>query len=140
MGDRLNSRTWPIGFIDALAERFTVVFFDNRGTGLSDKPIFGYELSNMAKDVCGLMDHLEIARANVLGYSMGGAIAQELACRYPERVLSLVLCATLCGGRRAVYGPPTVLTIMHDFDGPDAAAGARRIWAVTYQAQDLATN
>jgi pimeloyl-ACP methyl ester carboxylesterase len=39
----------------------------------------------MAKDVCGLLDHLEIARANVLGYSMGGAIAQELVCRYPER-------------------------------------------------------
>ena len=76
MGYRLSSRAWPLDFIEALAERFTVVLFDNRGTGLSDKPLFGYELSNMAKDVRGLMDHLEIACANVLGYSMGGAIAQ----------------------------------------------------------------
>ena len=51
MGYRLSSRAWPLDFIEALAERFTVVLFDNRGTGLSDKPIFGYELSNMAKDV-----------------------------------------------------------------------------------------
>ena len=51
MGYRLNSRAWPLDFIEALAERFTVVLFDNRGTGLSDKPTFGYELSNMAKDV-----------------------------------------------------------------------------------------
>ena len=140
MGYRLNSRAWPLDFIDALAERFTVVLFDNRGTGLSDKPLFGYELSNMAKDVCGLMDHLEIARANVLGYSMGGAIAQELVCRYPERVLSLVLCATLCGGRRAIYARSTVINIMHDLDGLDPAAAARRIWTVTYEPKYLATN
>jgi pimeloyl-ACP methyl ester carboxylesterase len=140
MGYRLSSRAWPLDFIEALAERFTVVLFDNRGTGLSDKPIFGYELSNMAKDVCGLMDHLEIARANVLGYSMGGAIAQELVCRYPERVLSLVLCATLCGGRRAVYARPTVISIMHDLDGLDPTAAARRIWTVTYEPKYLAAN
>jgi 3-oxoadipate enol-lactonase len=53
MGYRLSSRAWPLDFIEALAERFTVVLFDYRGTGLSDKPIFGYELSNMAKDVRG---------------------------------------------------------------------------------------
>jgi 3-oxoadipate enol-lactonase len=140
MGYRLNSRAWPLDFIGALAERFKVVLFDNRGTGLSDKPIFGYELSNMAKDVCGLLDHLEIARANVLGYSMGGAIAQELVCRYPERVISLVLCATLCGGRRAVYARPTVMSIMHDLDGLDPADAARRIWTVTYEPQYLAAN
>jgi 3-oxoadipate enol-lactonase len=140
MGYRLNSRAWPLDFIEALAERFTVVLFDNRGTGLSDKPVFGYELSNMAKDVCGLMDHLEITRAHVLGYSMGGAIAQELVCQYPERVLSLVLCATLCGGRRAVYARPTVISIMHDIDGLDPAATARRIWTVTYDPKYLAAN
>ena len=64
MGYRLSSLAWPLDFIDALAERFTVVLFDNRGTGASDKPTIGYEISNMAKDVCGLLDHLEIARGN----------------------------------------------------------------------------
>src|SRR4030088_1910065 len=92
MGYRLNSRAWPLDFIEALAERFTVVLFDNRGTGTSDKPTSGYEISNMARDVRALLDHLEIARANVLGYSMGGAIAQEFVRQFPDRVLGLVLC------------------------------------------------
>jgi len=70
MGYRLSSLAWPLDFIEALAERFTVVLFDNRGTGQSDKPTFGYEIPNMAKDVSGLLDHLEIVRANILGYSM----------------------------------------------------------------------
>jgi pimeloyl-ACP methyl ester carboxylesterase len=77
MGYRLSSLAWPLDFVDALAERFTVVLFDNRGTGSSDKPIFGYEVSNMARDLGALLDHLKIPRAHVLGYSMGGAIAQE---------------------------------------------------------------
>ena len=98
MGYRLSSLAWPLDFIEALAERFTVVLFDNRGTGTSDKPTFGYEISNMARDVGGLLDHLGIARANVLGYSMGGAIAQEFVRQFPDRVLGLVLCATMCGG------------------------------------------
>src|SRR6202011_4070938 len=109
MGYRLSSLAWPLDFIEALAERFTVVLFDNRGTGKSDKPTSGYEISNMAKDVGGLLDHLEIARANILGYSMGGAIAQEFVRQFPDRVLSLVLCATMCGGSRAVYASPSVV-------------------------------
>ena len=132
MGYRLNSRAWPLDFIEALAERFTVVLFDNRGTGLSEKPLFGYELSNMAKDVCGLMDHLEIARANVLGYSMGGAIAQEFARQFPDRISGLVLCATTCGGPRATYAPPSVFRVMRELDGLTPEEIARRIWKVTY--------
>ena len=66
MGYRLSSLAWPLDFVEALAEQFTVVLFDNRGTGTSGKPTFGYEISNMAKDVGGLLDHLAIARANVL--------------------------------------------------------------------------
>jgi pimeloyl-ACP methyl ester carboxylesterase len=132
MGYRLNSRAWPFGFIEALAQRFTVVFFDNRGTGASDKPTFGYEISNMARDVCGLMDHLEIARANVLGYSMGGAIAQEFARQFPDRISGLVLCATTCGGPRATYAPPSVFRVMRELDGLTPEEIARRIWKVTY--------
>jgi 3-oxoadipate enol-lactonase len=132
MGYRLSSLAWPLDFIEGLAERFTVVFFDNRGTGTSDKPTFGYEISNMAKDVCGLLDHLEIARANVLGYSMGGAIAQEFVRQFPDRVLALALCATMCGGPRAVYASPSVVRVMRELDGLNPEQIARRIWSVTY--------
>src|SRR3977135_1498387 len=132
MGYRLSSLAWPLAFIEALAERFTVVLFDNRGTGASDKPTNGYEISNMAKDVRGLLDHLEIARANVPGYSMGGAIAQEFVRQFPDRVSRLVLCATMCGGPRATYASPSVVRVMRELDGLKPEEIARRIWRVTY--------
>ena len=140
MGYRLSSLAWPLDFIEALAERFTVVLFDNRGTGASDKPTFGYEISNMARDVGGLLDHLKIARANVLGYSMGGAIAQEFVRQFPDRVLGLVLCATMCGGPRAVYAPPAVVRVMRELDGLKPEEIARRIWEVTYSPGYLENN
>jgi pimeloyl-ACP methyl ester carboxylesterase len=126
MGYRLSSSAWPAEFIDGLAERFTLVVFDNRGTGLSDKPTSGYALSNMAEDVIGLMEHLGIAEFNVLGYSMGGAIAQELVCRHPNRVSSLVLFATLCGGTRAAYADSSVMRVMHNLEGLAPAEAAQR--------------
>jgi 3-oxoadipate enol-lactonase len=132
MGYRLPSLAWPLHFINALAEQFTVVLFDNRGTGASDKPTVGYEISNMARDVSGLLDHLEIARTNVLGYSMGGAIAQEFVRQFPDRVLGLVLCATMCGGSRATYAPPSVAKVMRELDGLTPEEIARQIWSVTY--------
>jgi 3-oxoadipate enol-lactonase len=132
MGYRLSSLAWPLDFIEALAKRFTVVLFDNRGTGTSDKPTSGYEISNMARDVSGLLDHLEIARVNVLGYSMGGAIAQEFVRQFPDRVFALALCATMCGGPRAVYASPSVVRVMRELDGLKPEEIARRIWTVTY--------
>src|SRR6476646_12061013 len=86
----------------------------------------------MARDLGGLLDHLEIPRANVLGYSMGGAIAQEFVRQFPDRVLRLVLCATMCGGPRATYAPPSVIRVMRELDGLTPEEIARRIWRVTY--------
>jgi len=140
MGYRLNSLAWPLDFIEALSDRFTVVFFDNRGTGSSDKPTSGYEISNMARDVAGLLDHLTISRANVLGYSMGGAIAQEFVRQFPDRVLALALCATMSGGPRAIYAPPPVARVMRELDGLKPEEIARRIWSVTYSPGYLANH
>src|SRR5689334_16162483 len=56
MGYRLNSSAWPQEFLDALARSFTVITFDNRGTGKSDKPLDGYAIANLARDVRGLLD------------------------------------------------------------------------------------
>ena len=140
MGYRLSSAAWPAEFVAALAKQFTLLLFDNRGTGLSDKPTSGYALSNMANDVIGLMDHLDIPRANVLGYSMGGAIAQELVCRHPNRVLSLVLVATLCGGSRAIHAGPAVVSLMRNLERMAPSDAARRIRTVTYEPSYLAAN
>jgi len=132
MGYRLSSVAWPEEFIEQLARQFTVITLDNRGTGLSDKPVEGYAIANMARDVCGLLEELGISRVHMLGYSMGGAIAQEFIRQFPERVLSLMLCATMSGGANAVYAKPSTVSVMRDLDGLSPEQAARRIWKVTY--------
>ncbi len=84
--------------IPALAPHFQVVVFDNRGAGQSDKPKEPYTIGLMAQDAVGLLDHLGIAKAHVIGASMGGYIAQVLAVNHPERVEKLVLMCTHFGG------------------------------------------
>jgi pimeloyl-ACP methyl ester carboxylesterase len=138
MGYRLNSIAWPATFIDLLKRSFTVI--DNRGTGRSDKPLIGHALANMARDVAALFDEIDIESTYVLGYSMGGAIAQEFVRQFPDRVTGLILCATMCGGPRATYAKPSVVRVMRDLDGLSAEQIARRIWQVTYAPHYLEQN
>ena len=77
-----------------LAARFRVIAADNRGAGRSAKPPGPYSIEQMAADVAGLMDRLELPRAHVLGMSLGGRIAMALALAEPARVNRLVLVAT----------------------------------------------
>lgn len=77
-----------------LAERYRVVIFDNRGAGQSDAPDLPYSTAMMAGDTVRLMDALGIEQAHVVGASMGGMIAQEIALRHPARVRSLQLHCT----------------------------------------------
>jgi pimeloyl-ACP methyl ester carboxylesterase len=132
MGYRLNSTAWPESFIEQLARQFTVITLDNRGTGLSGRPLDGYAIANMARDIRGLLDQLDIEKVDMLGYSMGGAIAQEFVRQFPERVLRLILCATMAGGPSARYANWRVVRIMRDLDGLSPEQAARRIWKVTY--------
>jgi len=79
-----------------------VLTFDQRGSGLSEKPDMPYSIAMLADDTAALMDHLKIARAHIIGVSMGGMIAQELALRHPAKVRSLTLGCTTPGGPNAV--------------------------------------
>lgn len=80
-----------------LGKRFRCISIDNRGAGLSDKPRGGdYDLFTMAGDVEAVLDAEGIESAHVMGYSLGGVLAQVLAVRSPERVRSLVLASTAC--------------------------------------------
>jgi 3-oxoadipate enol-lactonase len=86
---------------DQLARRFQVVTIDNRGIGASDTPPGHYSTRMMADDVLAVLDHAGIQRASLVGTSLGGMIAQELALAHPERVDKLVLVATIPGGPRS---------------------------------------
>jgi pimeloyl-ACP methyl ester carboxylesterase len=132
MGYRLNSEAWPTSFIKQLARQFTVISLDNRGTGRSDKPIEGYAIANMARDVSALLDELGLAQVHMLGYSMGGAIAQEFVRQFPDRIKGLILCATMAGGSSATYAEASVVRVMRDLDGLTPEEAARRIFGVTY--------
>jgi 3-oxoadipate enol-lactonase len=83
--------------VPAFAREYRVLIFDNRGTGLTDKPAGPYSMPMMADDTAGLMDALGIESADVYGMSMGGMIAQELALRHPQKVRALVLGCTTPG-------------------------------------------
>jgi 3-oxoadipate enol-lactonase len=89
-----NATAWG-GMIPTLAEHFRVVTFDNRGAGRSAAPHGPYTIPQMAADTLGLLDHLGLARAHLVGHSMGGLIAQEFALAYPNRLDRLVCLATL---------------------------------------------
>ena len=84
----------------AFRERYRVVTFDNRGVGKTSKPDGAYSMKMMADDTVGLMEHLGIEKAHILGVSMGGMIAQEIAINYPERVDKLILGCTFAGRNR----------------------------------------
>ena len=80
--------------IPVFKKYYRVITFDNRGIGKSDKPPGPYSTKMMADDTVRLMDLLGIEKAHIMGVSMGGMIAQELAINYPQRVLKLVLACT----------------------------------------------
>jgi pimeloyl-ACP methyl ester carboxylesterase len=123
---------WDDDFCDQLAARgFRVLRFDNRDVGRSGsgRAVVGlkqlvphylgrrgtdpeYSLEDMAADTAGLLDHLEIPSAHVVGVSMGGMIAQVLALRYPTRVRSLVSLMSTTGARRVGWTHPRVMAGM----------------------------
>jgi 3-oxoadipate enol-lactonase len=113
MGLGGNADWWSEETLQPLAERFKVVTFDNRGTGRSGKPEGPYPVPLMTSDALGLMDHLGWTSANILGISMGGMIAQEIACTYPDRVRRLILISTNCGGKEQVLAAPEVYAALN---------------------------
>ncbi len=110
---------------ELLAERFRVLLLDNRGVGESDAPEGPYAVSQLAADVVAVLDDAGLERTNVLGVSLGGYIAQEVALSYPRRVERLVLCSTSPGGPNAYPMPEAGLQAFARFPTLGREAGLR---------------
>jgi len=97
-----------------LARHLRVITFDNRGVGGTDKPAGPYTAGLLAADTAGLLDALGIESGLVMGHSMGGFIAQELALSYPQKVSKLVLSSTNFGGPHHVPVTPEAMLVLSD--------------------------
>lgn len=100
---------WTLDFMGPLAASFHVFALDHRGAGETPEGSRPPSIEQFAADVAGFMDALGLARAHLLGYSMGGYVAQELALAHPERVERVVLVGAECGGAGGVRQEPGVL-------------------------------
>ena len=95
-----------------LARSFDVILFDNRGIGGSDAPPGPYTAAELAGDAVQVLDEAGVERAHVLGTSLGGMVAQELALAAPERVDRLVLACTTPGGPESFPMPEQTVKLM----------------------------
>lgn len=89
-----HKSVWPDSVVNALAEHFQVIQFDHRGVGQSDKPDIPYSIEMMADDIAGLMQALQIEKAHLVGYSMGGQIAAKFAGKYPDKINKMIACVS----------------------------------------------
>jgi pimeloyl-ACP methyl ester carboxylesterase len=105
MGIGYDATLWTLAQVPALSQRFRVVIFDNRDAGRSSHATGPYTIADMADDVAALMDALGIARAHLLGLSMGGMIAQEFALRHAGRLHRLVLSGCGAAPARVAFDP-----------------------------------
>ena len=139
---------WPDGLVEAcVAEGFQVIRLDNRDSGLSTEidavpptrgelakaivlrrgKIASYFIDDLAADTVALLDQLQIERAHVGGFSMGGMIAQAIAIRYPQRTLSLVSIGSTTGNPQVGRPAPRVVrTVLRRRQLPTARAPSTR--------------
>lgn len=131
MGLGAHAGAWALQ-TPALAEYFRVTVFDNRGAGRSSAPDEPYSIRGMADDAAALMEAIGIARAHVVGASMGGMIAQELAINHPRRVDRLVLACTRAraGEVRRILAPAQAALYEAEMD-PVQRAVLMMPWSMT---------
>lgn len=103
--------------VPGLAEHFQVITFDNRGAGQTDKPPGPYTVQILAADTVGLLKALGIDKAAIMGHSMGGFVAQEMAINHREVVSKLVLASTNFGGPNHIPVTPEAMAVLSDRSG-----------------------
>jgi len=118
MGHGAGHRGWRF-HVGAFKKYYKVITFDSRSLGKTGGRGEPYTIRTLADDTIALMDHLGLEKAHVLGASLGGMIAQEVAINYPQRVMKLVLVSTTPGGWEVSETHPEVLRVMGVKDDPN---------------------
>jgi pimeloyl-ACP methyl ester carboxylesterase len=97
---------WDPSFPKSLSSNHTVIAFDSRGLGNTTMGSKPYSMQQLANDAAGLLDALNIPKTDVLGYSLGSFTAQQFTIMYPDKVNTLTLVASSCGGKDHILRPP----------------------------------
>jgi len=106
-GSSMTMDEWEPNVLNRLASNHTIIIFDNRGIGKTTAGNKTWSIEQFANDTAGLIDALNIEEpVDVLGFSLGGSIAQELTLMHPQKVDKLILYATNCGGKATI--PPQI--------------------------------
>ena len=135
-GFAATTADWDPSFIDGLASSNELILIDNRGIGGSADEGKPFDITKLADDAARVIETLGFDRTNVLGWSMGGFIAQTLALEHSHRINKLVLLSTDSGGADADLASPDVWSQLVDTSGtPDEQA--RRLLALLFPS-DLA--
>ena len=129
--------SWGEPFLGPLRESFEVIAYDHRGVGESSRmeaPAVQEDpmtIAQLARDAAGLLDALELDSAHVLGISMGGMVAQELALADPQRIRTLVLGCTYCGGEgSSLAAPPVAQRLFEAIASRDRERVLRTTWEI----------
>ncbi|HCW52128.1 MAG TPA: alpha/beta hydrolase [Clostridiales bacterium] len=127
MGLSGNCDWWDPQTLEELGRDFRILIFDNRDAGRTTGPDTPYTIRDMALDTVGLMDRVGFEKAHVLGLSMGGMIAQELALGHPERVDRLVLGCTTPGTKGVAPSAEVLSELLASREGLSLAEVAQRM-------------
>jgi pimeloyl-ACP methyl ester carboxylesterase len=114
IGYSANMDLWSTKVIEILQTKYRVIVFDYRGMGLSTNSDSTISISSLASDINALLCELSIDKTHVLGWSMGGYVAQMFAVNYPEKVSKLVLYATNCGDTLVVNPSQEIIDILEN--------------------------
>ena len=103
---------WQPSILRDLSRNHTVIIFDNRGIGNTTVGTKSFSIQQLANDTAGLLGTLKIQKADVLGFSMGSFVAQQLTVTHPEKVNRLILYGATCGGEGNIPQTPQVVKIL----------------------------
>ena len=109
-----NMDAWDPSFLAGISSNHTVIVFDQRGIGNTTAGSKPYIIEQLANDTAGLLDALKIPKADVMGYSLGSWIAEQLTMMYPDKVNRLILAGSSCGGKDSIPKPPEFIKLQSD--------------------------